>query len=270
MSTIISITNQKGGVGKTTTAACLASGLFATGKKVLCIDLDPQGNLGFCLGLEGPAPVTLYEALLKSVPAVSCILHTDYADIIPSDILLGSADVKLVGEGREMRLKEILSPFSTFYDYIIIDTPPALNILTVNAYVVSNHTIIPMFPEVLSLVGVSQIKETIKTVRNTFNPGLNVLGILLTRYNGRTRLSREMSELAQTMASLLQSHVFQTKIRNGVAAAESPAHGKPVNIHSPSSNPGMDYAAFTKEVLYDLSLYNGQPPAVKSFQKEEA
>lgn len=249
MSTIISITNQKGGVGKTTTAASLASGLFALGKKVLCIDMDPQGNLGFCMGLEAHPPVTLYEALIKNAPAVSCILHTDYSDIIPSDISLGSADVELRGNNCELNLKTLLTPFANFYDYIIIDTPPALNILTVNAYVVSDYTIIPMFPEVLSLVGVTQIKETISTVRSTFNPDLKVLGILLTRYNGRTRLSKEMSELAQTMASMLQSRVFETKIRSGVAAAESPAHGMPVNFHSPRSNPGIDYTAFTDEVL---------------------
>lgn len=253
MSTIISITNQKGGVGKTTTAASLASGLFALGKKVLCIDLDPQGNLGFCLGLEAHPPVTLYEALIRKAPAVSCILHTDYADIIPSDISLGSSDVELTGSSCESRLKTLLDPFSNFYDYIIIDTPPALNILTVNAYVVSDYIIIPMFPEVLSLVGLSQIKETVSTVRSSFNPDLRVLGILLTRYNSRTRLSGEMSELAETMAAMLKSRVFETKIRNGVAAAESPAHGKPVNVHSPHSNPGRDYTEFTKEVLRLLS-----------------
>lgn len=254
MSTIISITNQKGGVGKTTTAASLASGLFSMGKKVLCIDLDPQGNLGFCLGLEAHPPVTLYEALLKKAPAISCILHTDYADIIPSDISLGSIEVEMTGK-CESYLKDILTPFSTFYDYIIIDTPPALNILTVNAYVVSDHIVIPMFPEVLSLVGVSQIKETISTVRNSFNPSLNVLGILLTRYNSRSKLAGEMSDLAASLASMLQSRVFKTRIRNGVAAAESPAHGMPVNRHAPNSNPGKDYRAFTEEVLQLLEKH---------------
>lgn len=248
MSTIISITNQKGGVGKTTTAASLASGLFSMGKKVLCIDLDPQGNLGFCLGLEAHPAVTLYEALLKKAPAVSCILHTEYTDIIPSDISLGSFELEM-RSGCESYLKEILAPFSTFYDYIIIDTPPALNILTVNAYVVSDQIIIPMFPEVLSLVGVTQIKETIHSVRKSFNPSLNVLGILLTRYNSRTRLTKEMEELAASLASMLHSRVFETKIRNGVAAAESPAHGMPINKHAPNSNPGKDYKAFTEEVL---------------------
>lgn len=256
MSTIISITNQKGGVGKTTTAASLASGLFSMGRKVLSIDLDPQGNLGFCLGLEAHPSATLYEALLKKVPAVSCILHTEYTDIIPSDISLGSIELEMTGS-RESYLKDILAPFSTFYDYIIIDTPPALNLLTVNAYVVSDHIIIPMFPEVLSLVGVTQIKETIHSVRKSFNPPLNVLGILLTRYNSRTRLTKEMEELAASLASMLQSRVFETKIRNGVAAAESPAHGIPINKHAPNSNPGMDYKAFTEEVVRLLETQEG-------------
>lgn len=249
MSTIISLTNQKGGVGKTTTSSALISGLTNHHKKVLGIDMDPQGNLGFSLGLEIEDCYTIYEVLKGQVPVKDAIQSTESGDIIASNILLSGAELEFNRPGREYMLKNILSSIEEEYDYIIIDTPPALNILTVNAYVVSNDLVIPMVPEILSLLGVAQLKETIDTVKKFYNNKLQVLGILLTKYNKRTNLAREVTEMAEEIASQLNTIVFDVKIRNSVSVAESPAHGESILQYAPRSNPALDYSEFVKEIL---------------------
>lgn len=249
MATIIALTNQKGGVGKTTTSSALISGLTSHHKKVLGIDLDPQGNLGFSLGLEIEDCYTIYEVLKGEVSVEEAIQQTESGDIIASNILLSSAELEFNRPGREYLLKNMLEPIKKQYDYIIIDTPPALNILTVNAYVVSDSLVIPMVPEILSLLGVSQIKETIDTVKKFFNPDLKVLGILLTKYNRRINLAREVTELAGEIATQLDTIVFDIKIRNSVSVAEAPAHGESILQYAPHSNPALDYAAFVEEIL---------------------
>ena len=155
--------------------------------------------------------------------------------------------------GRHPHRQKTLSKIQDQYDYIVIDTPPALNILTVNAYVASDSLIIPMAPEVLSLLGVSQIKETIESVRNYYNSRLQVLGILLNRFNARLNLSREMLELAQQIAAQLQTKVFQAKIRSSVSAAEAPAHGVSIMDYAPRSKPSMDFEALCQEILGESS-----------------
>ena len=195
--TITTITNQKGGVGKTTTAAALLSCLSQRGARVLGVDLDPQGSLGFSMGLDIEHCATIYDVFRGVAEPADVIRSTDVCDVLPSNILLSAAEMEFNKPGREFLLKAALSKVADNYDYILIDTPPALNILTVNAYVASDSLIIPMAPEVLSLLGVSQIKETIESVRSYYNSRLQVLGILLNRYNGRLNLSREMLELAQ-------------------------------------------------------------------------
>ena len=153
--------------------------------------------------------------------------------------------------GREFLLKTALSHLEEQYDYIIVDTPPALNLLTVNAYVAADSLIIPMAPEVLSLLGVSQIKETIESVRSYYNPGLRVLGILLNRYSARFNLNREVLEMAGQIAAQLETRVFETKIRGSVSAAEAPAHGLSVVDYAPQSNPARDFEALCDEVAGD-------------------
>ena len=190
--TITAITNQKGGVGKTTTAAALLSCLSQRGARVLGVDLDPQGSLGFSMGLDIEHCATIYDVFRGVEEPSDVIRSTDVCDILPSNILLSAAELEFNKPGREFLLKAALSKVSDNYDYILIDTPPALNILTVNAYVASDSLIIPMAPEVLSLLGVSQIKETIESVRSYYNSRLQVLGILLNRYNGRLKLSRPL------------------------------------------------------------------------------
>ena len=162
MATIITVSNQKGGVGKTTTSAALATGISSSGMRVLCIDLDPQGNLGFCLGLESANGPTVLDALKGQMPIQQAISRTDYCDILPSDITLSSSGLEqVITEHREYILRDTIAPVMAEYDYVVIDTPPALNLLTVNAYAVSDFLIIPMASDILSLVGLSQLKDTI-------------------------------------------------------------------------------------------------------------
>lgn len=248
MTTIITVSNQKGGVGKTTTSAALATGLVAAGKRVLGIDLDPQGNLGFCLGLEASDGPTVLDALSGRTPVEEAIRHTEYCDILSSDITLsGGLDIDTNG-ARECILRDTIAPVKENYDYIIIDTPPALNLLTVNAYTVSDFLVIPMGSDILSLVGLSQLKETIDSVRSSLNPNLQVLGILLTRFNRRATLSRDVLEMAQQLAAQINTRVFNTKVRTGVAIGEAPAHGESIFDYNRRSPAVQDYQAFIEEV----------------------
>ncbi len=250
MATIIALTNQKGGVGKTTSSSALAAGLFSFyNKKVLAIDLDPQGSMGFSLGLDIENCSTIYDVLKGQVNIKDAIQDTDYCDIITSNILLSSAELEFTSSDRDILLKRALLPVIAEYDYIIIDTPPALNVLTVNAYAASDHLIIPMAPEILSLLGVSQLKETIDSVRQSVNPNLNVLGILLTKYNPRTLLAREVKEMAENIAAQIGACVFNAQIRTSVAVAEAPAHGLSIFDHAPHAKPSLDYQEFIREVV---------------------
>ena len=238
---VITVSNQKGGVGKTTTSAALAAGFSMAGKKVLCIDLDPQGNLGFCLGLDTEGGSTILDVLKGDISIQKAISRTEGIDILPSDITLSSSGLENnPGEEKESILKNVLKPVMDFYDYIVIDTPPALNLLTVNAYAVSDYLIIPMASDILSLVGLSQLKETVESVRIQINPGLKIMGILLNRFN--------VLEMAGQLAGQLETRVFDTKIRSGVAIAEAPAHGESIFEYSPRASAVKDYGKFLDEV----------------------
>lgn len=192
---IIAITNQKGGVGKTTTAAALLSSLARRGARVLGVDLDPQGSGGSVWDWTR----TVHHDL-RCVPQAQrpeeAITKSETCDVLASNILLSGAELEFNRPGREYLVKTALAHLEERYDYIIVDTPPALNLLTVNAYVAADSLIIPMAPEVLSLLGVAQIKETIESVRGYYNPRLQVLGILLNRYSARFNLNREVLEMA--------------------------------------------------------------------------
>jgi chromosome partitioning protein len=256
MATVIVLTNQKGGVGKTTSSAALAVGLRKLGNKVLAIDLDPQGNLGFSLGLDIEQGHTVYEVLRGELSAERAIRHTkEYGDVITSNILLSEAELFLTGKERQLCLKQALEPLHAKYDYIVIDTPPALNILTVNAYTAADYLIITMASEILSLVGLVQLKETIHALQASVNPNLKVLGILMTKFMKRTNLSKEVLEMAESVATQIGTTVFQAKIRPSVAAAEAPAHGMSIFDYSPRSNPALDYMEFVTETMRKIRKF---------------
>lgn len=249
MAQTIVLTNQKGGVGKTTTSAALAAGLAKKEKRVLAIDLDPQGNLGFSFGLDIENGNTLFEALKGDVPIYDAIQRKSGIDFIRSNILLSGVAEVVKSEKRELLLKNLLAPVERFYDYIIIDTPPAFNVLTLNGYSAADYLIIPMSAEILSLVGLTQLRETYETIRKTVNPDLKVMGILMTSFDGRRGLSWEVKEMADGVATQLGTKVFDTVIRSSVAVAEAPAHGENIIEYAPRSNAARDYKAFVEEVL---------------------
>lgn len=255
MAQIITITNQKGGVGKTTTASSLVCGLKQRGARVLGIDLDPQGNLGFTLGLDIGDCYTVYDVLKGTRPIESAIVSTEYGDILPSDIMLSAAEVEFTAPRREFMLDQCLRAVRSQYDFIIIDTPPALNILTINAYVTSDSLIVPMEAEILSLVGITQLQETIETVRNSFNPNLKVLGILLNKFSPRFTLSQEVLEMAQVVAQQLGSQVFAQKVRRSVGVATAPAHGQSILTYAPRSKPAKDLQEIVSIVAGDKFPY---------------
>ena len=249
MKKIITITNQKGGVGKTTTALSLIGALNRRKYKVLGVDLDPQGSLGFSAGVDIENSVTIYDVLKGKASVEDSIVSTSLGDFIPSNILLSTAELEFNVPGREYLLRDQLRKIADDYDYIIIDTPPALNVLTVNAYVAAQGLIIPMAPEILSLLGIAQIRDTIETVRKFYNPDLEVLGILLNRFNVRLLLNREVEDMARDIAKNLGTKVFQTKIHSSVAVAESPAHGESVITYAPGSKPARDFKALLNELM---------------------
>ena len=259
LSIIITITNQKGGVGKTTTACSLMDGLRHRGARVLGVDLDPQGSLGFCLGLDIENCATIYDVLKGSRSIREVITPSECGDILPSNILLSAAELEFNRPGREFLLKTCLSEVSEDYDYIIIDTPPALNVLTVNAYVAADGLIIPMAPEILSLLGVAQIRETIDTVRRCYNSRLRVLGIVLNKYNQRFTLNREVLDMAEQIAKQLDTKVFQARIRSGVAVAEAPAHGESVLSYAPDSKVARDLRLLLNEVTQEYGVFTASP-----------
>lgn len=251
MKKIIAITNQKGGVGKTTTALSLISALHLRGYKVLGVDLDPQGSLGFSAGLDIENTDTIYDVLKGKQKIDDVIADTELGDFLPSNILLSTAELEFNTPGREFLLRDRLARIAGDYDYIIIDTPPALGVLTVNAYVAAQGLIVPMAPEILSLLGISQLRDTVDTVRRYYNPDLEVMGILLNRYNPRLLLNREVEDMVQEVAHKLDTIVFRSKIHASVAIAESPAYSESVLTYSPDSKAAQDFTELLDEIMQE-------------------
>lgn len=247
MSTVIAVTNQKGGVGKTTTSSALCGVFAQRGKKTLAIDLDPQGNLTFSLGAVDNKN-TIHDVLKGDISIEEAIQQTKNGDVIASNILLSGSELELTSVGREYILKERLESVLDKYDYIILDTPPALSILTINAYTAANDLIIPMTPEILSLQGISQLKDTVLAVKKYYNKSLNLRGILLTKYNPRILLTKEVEELAGIVAQQLDTVVLETKISPSVAVAEAPAHQKTITRYSPRAKATKDYVDLVSEL----------------------
>lgn len=250
MAKVISFTNQKGGVGKTTSAINIASALGIMGKKILLIDSDPQGNTSSGVGIrKSQLSSTTYDVLIGRCSASAAIQHTEFKnlDIMPSTMDLAGAEFELADiEKREKRLKTALSEVSDNYDIIIIDCPPSLGMLTVNALVASDGAIIPMQCEYFSLEGLSQMMMTIKQVKKLYNPGLTLTGILITMYNGRLNLSLQViDEIKKYYANKL----FKTTITRNVRLSEAPSFGQPIQYYDKHAKGADAYNEVAKELL---------------------
>ncbi len=245
MSNIISISNHKGGVGKTTSSINLGAGLNQLGKRVLLIDLDPQANLSQSLGIV-EAKINIYGAIKGEYPLQPIEILKGF-EIVPSTLDLSGAEVELSGEvGREYILRELLEPIRSKYDYIIIDSPPSLGLLTINAFTASNEIFIPLQAEYLAMQGVAKLLGVIEKIQKRLNKDLKVGGIFITQYDKRKVLNRDV---VSTIESHLQELVFKTKIRNTIALAEAPAQGLDIFRYNPKSNGAEDYLALCKEIL---------------------
>ena len=249
MARITTIANQKGGVGKSTTAEALAEGLTLNGKKTLLIDLDPQGSITLTAGAIQGKP-TAYEVLTKQADAAEAIQQKPgRTDIIPASKGLARLDVELIATGKEYRLRERIKPILAMYEYVIIDTPPALSILTVNALTAADSLIIPAQADIYSMQGIGQLIETVEAIKAYTNPGLTLHGIFLTRHNTRSILSRDMAETAESTAAQIGTFLYNAVIRESVALKEAQATQRPIYEYAPKSNPAADYMAFTLEYI---------------------
>jgi len=258
---VIAIANQKGGVGKTTTAINLAASLAAEEQRTLIVDCDSQGNTTSGLGFsKDPARRTLYHSLILNEPIERVVLSTqvDGLDIIPADKNLVGAGVELVSlEGREYFLRKAIESIKPNYRFVILDCPPALDLVTLNALVASDSVLIPIQCEYLALEGVSELLDTLMRIRRTLNPDLAVEGILLTMYDERTTLSHQV---ASDLRSFFGAQVFSTVIPRNVRLAEAPSHGKPIIFYDIHSRGAESYVQLAKEVIANDQKRAGTGP----------
>ena len=247
---IIAIMNQKGGVGKSTTAINLGCALGLAGKQVLVVDLDPQGNTTSGLGIEkNDLKYCIYDVLLNNITLsdVICADVSKGVDVAPATINLAGAEVELVSEmARENRLKAVLGQFRGKYDYILIDCPPSLGLLTVNALVAADKLIIPIQCEFYALEGVTKLLDSMKRVKSVLNPSLDIFGVLLTMYDGRTSLSKEV---VQEVRGYFKETAFKTVIPRNVKLSEAPSYGISIFELEPTSKGAVAYAELAKEVI---------------------
>lgn len=249
MTEVYTVANRRGGVGKTATAHALGAGLTKRGYRVLYIDLDSQCNLSYDLGIQGELQYSSLDVLEGRATASEAILETEGGEIIPASPELATADRIIDGVGKEYRLKEALEPIARNYDYIIIDTPPALGVLTVNALTASSRVIIPAQAEIHSLQGIDQLYGTIEAVKHFTNKKLKIEGILLTRYIARSIISRDMKDNLEALAKEIGSKTFATPIRECSAIKEAQATQTDIYSYAPRSNASKDYEALVEEII---------------------
>ena len=245
---IITIAIQKGGTGKSTTALTLAAGLTLKGYKVLAVDLDAQGNLSGTARAKKDGATAL-GVLAGEVKIQDAIQHTESGDVIAANKALAGADAFIAETGKEYRLREALESVKDNYDYIIIDTPPALSILTINALTACHSVIIPAQADLYSLESIEELAETIKPVKKYTNPALRIEGIVLTRYNPRSVLSKDVFELTQQLAAKLETKVFTATIREAIAVKEAQINRQSLYSYAPKANVTGDYTALINEIL---------------------
>ncbi|MBV1774618.1 ParA family protein [Burkholderiaceae bacterium DAT-1] len=262
MTCTIAITNQKGGVGKTTTAVNLAAGLAQAGKRVLLIDLDPQGNATMASGVDKMRLLRhAYHLLLGHATFDEVVQHTEFGmDILPTNRELGGAEVELADmEHREVRLRLALEGIAARYDFILIDCPPALNMLTVNGLCAANGVIIPMQCEYYALEGLSDLVNTLRRIRQTLNPRIEIFGLVRTMFDSRSTLAQQVAE---QLASHFGDKVFRTVIPRNIRLAEAPSYGRPIFAYDRSSRGAQAYTELAQECLERLdSPHHEMAPA---------
>ena len=250
MAKTVSIINQKGGVGKTTTAVNLSAAIGALGKKVLICDIDPQGNTTSGYGVNKRALKTAaYDVLINGEPTAQAILHTKFknVDIMPSDINLAGAEVEMIALGhRESRLKSALASVWEQYDYVFLDCPPSLGLITINALCASDSFLVPIQCEYYALEGLAQLMTTVRQIKRLYNPHIELEGVLLTMYDGRLNLT---AQVVEEVKKFFPKKVYSTTIPRNVRLSEAPSFGEPVMYYDRNSKGAQSYAAFAEEFL---------------------
>lgn len=246
---IYAVVNQKGGVGKSTTVLAMGAGLTLRGHTVLFVDLDPQGNTSYALGADTKREHNAMTVLRNPSSIAEAIQKTGSGDVLPSSALLAGADKTIDEAGQEHLLRNALGHVSGRYDYCIIDTPPALGVLTINALTACDRVIIPAQADIFSLQGIEQLSETLEAVRTFSNAALVIDGILLTRYNARSILSRDIADLADQLAGNLKTKLFKAKIREAVSIREAQINQQSIYDYAPKANVTKDYEAFLNEIM---------------------
>ena len=250
MGRIIAVANQKGGVGKTTTAINLSSCLASLGKKVLAIDMDPQGNMTSGLGIDkNEVEYTVYELILGQVAIekVICKDALENLDVLPTNINLSAAEIELIGvEEKEFIIRKEVDKVKKNYDFIVIDCPPSLSMLTINAMTTADSVLVPIQCEYYALEGLSQLIHTIDLVKERLNPELKIEGVVFTMYDARTNLSLQVVE---NVKDNLQQTIYKTIIPRNIRLAEAPSHGLPINLYDPKSSGAESYMLLAEEVI---------------------